>query len=67
MAIDEVNAAGGISGRPLKITFEDSQDKQDLAQTAARKLAANKDVMAIIGGRLSRAGLASAQVAEQEK
>lgn len=67
MAIDEVNAAGGINGRPLKVQFEDSQDKQDLAQTAARKLASNKDVMAIIGGRLSGAGLAIAQIAEQEK
>jgi len=67
MAIDEINAAGGINGRPLKINFEDSQDKQDLAQTAARKLASNKEVMAIVGGRLSGAGLAIGQVAEQEK
>src|SRR5215471_12887413 len=37
MAADEINAAGGINGRPIKIQFEDSQDKPDLAQTAARK------------------------------
>src|ERR1700752_2310490 len=38
MAADEINAAGGIKGRPIQIAFEDSQDKLDLAQTADRKM-----------------------------
>src|SRR5271157_4629631 len=41
LAADEINAAGGIKGRPIQIVFEDSQDKPDLAQTAARKLVEN--------------------------
>jgi branched-chain amino acid transport system substrate-binding protein len=66
MAAEEVNAAGGVKGRPIKILFEDSQDKLDLAQTAARRLIA-RNVVAIIGGRLSGAGLAIAQIVEREQ
>lgn len=66
MAADEINAAGGIKGHPLQIIFEDSQDKLDLAQTAARKLVQDPEIVALIGGRLSGAGLAIAQIAERE-
>ena len=66
MAADEINAAGGIKGRPIQIVFEDSQDKPDLAQTAARKLVENPKIVAIMGGRLSGAGLAIAQISEKE-
>jgi branched-chain amino acid transport system substrate-binding protein len=66
MAADEINEAGGIKGRPIQIVFEDSQDKLDLAQTAARKLVENPKIMALMGGRLSGAGLAIAQLAERE-
>lgn len=66
MAADEINAAGGVQGRPIQIVFEDSQDKLDLAQTAARKLVENPQIVAIIGGRLSGAGLSIAQIAERE-
>ena len=66
MAADEINAAGGIKGRPIQIVFEDSQDKLDLAQTAARKLVENPKIVALMGGRLSGAGMAIAQIAERE-
>ena len=55
LAADEINAAGGIKGRPIQIVFEDSQDKLDLAQTAARKLVENPKIVALMGGRLSGA------------
>jgi branched-chain amino acid transport system substrate-binding protein len=66
LAAAEINAAGGIKGRPIQIVFEDSQDKPDLAQTAARKLIQNPKVVALVGGRLSGAGLAIGQIAERE-
>lgn len=67
MAADEINAKGGINGRPIKIVFEDSQDKMDLAQTAAEKLVARKEIVAIVGGRLSGCGYAIAQICERAK
>ena len=66
MAAEEINAAGGIKGRPIEIVFEDSQDKLDLAQTAARKLVENPKIVALMGGRLSGAGMAIGQIAERE-
>ena len=66
MAADEINAAGGIKGRPIQIVFEDSQDKLDLGQTAARKLVENPKIVALMGGRLSGVGLAIGQIAERE-
>jgi len=66
MAADEINATGGIKGRPIQIVFEDSQDKLDLAQTAARKLVENPKIVALMGGRISGAGLSIAQIAERE-
>jgi branched-chain amino acid transport system substrate-binding protein len=66
LAADEINAAGGIKGRPIQIVFEDSQDKLDLAQTAARKLVENPKIVALMGGRLSGAGMSIAQIAERE-
>ena len=66
LAADEINGAGGIKGRPIEIVFEDSQDKLDLAQTAARKLVENPQILALMGGRLSGAGMAIAQIAERE-
>lgn len=67
IAADEINAKGGIKGRPIKIVFEDSQDKMDLGQTAAEKLIARKEIIAIIGGRLSGVGYAIAQICERAK
>jgi len=66
LAADEINGAGGIKGRPIEIVFEDSQDKLDLAQTAASKLVENPQILALMGGRLSGAGMAIAQIAERE-
>src|SRR5260370_24796685 len=66
LAADEINAAGGIKGRPIQIVFEDSQDKLDLAQTAPRKVVENPKLLAFIEGRLSGATLAHAQTASRE-
>ena len=66
MAAEEINSAGGIKGRPIEIVFEDSQDNLDLAQTAARQLVENPKIVALMGGRLSGAGMAIGQIAERE-
>ncbi len=38
MAIDDINAAGGIRGRPVEVTIEDTSDSNTTAITAVRKL-----------------------------
>ena len=49
MAVEEINAAGGISGKKLKIISFDTAGKPEQAVVGVRKLAEDDKVMAIIG------------------
>src|SRR6266704_3369229 len=44
LAIDEVNAGGGIHGRPLQYIFEDSQSDPRQTINIARKLVADERI-----------------------
>jgi len=64
MAIEEVNAEGGINGRPLQLIYEDGKCNAKDAATAAQKLVNIDQVSAIIGGLCSSETLAAAPIAE---
>lgn len=49
MAVDEINAAGGIDGRQLEFIMEDSQGKANVAIQAARKLVFQDNVDLLMG------------------
>ena len=49
IAVDEINAAGGINGKKLKIISFDTAGKPDQAVVGLRKLAEDDKVMAVIG------------------
>jgi branched-chain amino acid transport system substrate-binding protein len=49
MAIDEINAAGGIAGKKLRIIAFDTAGKPDQAVVGLRKLAEDDHVLAVIG------------------
>jgi len=49
IAVDEINAAGGINGKKLRIISFDTAGKPDQAVIGLRKLAEDDKVMAIIG------------------
>lgn len=49
MAIEEINAAGGINGKKLKLISFDTAGKPEQAVVGVRKLAEDDKVMAIIG------------------
>ena len=49
MAVDEINAAGGIAGKKLKIVSFDTAGKPEQAVVGVRKLAEDDKAMAIIG------------------
>ncbi|QIK37781.1 EAL domain-containing protein [Caldichromatium japonicum] len=64
IACAEVNAAGGILGRPLELLIEDDGSLPETAVPAAERLLA-QDCVALIGNLLSNARIAVAsQVAE---
>ncbi len=49
LAIDHVNAKGGIDGRPLELITRDSEAKPAVAINAARELIDRENVLALIG------------------
>ena len=49
MAVEEINAAGGVNGKKLKIVSFDTAGKPEQAVVGVRKLAEDDKVMAIIG------------------
>ena len=49
MAVDEINAAGGMNGKKIKIVSFDTAGNPDQAVVGLRKLAEDDKVMAIIG------------------
>ncbi len=49
LAVREINAAGGVGGWQIELVAYDDRGDPDLARTAARNLAADPDVVAVIG------------------
>ncbi len=67
IALEEINAAGGINGKELEIIFEDAKCDSKEATTAAQKLISVDGVKIILGGACSSETLAAASVTEPEK
>lgn len=49
MAVDEINASGGLLGKQVKLVTEDDQSKQGEAGTVAKKLISREKVIAMLG------------------
>ena len=62
---EEINSAGGVLGRPIKIEIEDAQGNDIGAVTAYKKLADDPEIVAIIGADSSNDNLAVAPLAEE--
>lgn len=66
LAVEEINAEGGVTGRPIELLLEDSVNPATASSKAERYL--ERDEVAIIIGEISSAsGLAIAQVVERHK
>jgi branched-chain amino acid transport system substrate-binding protein len=65
MAIDEVNKAGGVLGKKVRVIVEDDQTKPEEAQTVVTKLINKDHVVAVLGEVASSRTLAAAPVAQQ--
>src|SRR3990167_8306667 len=64
LAVDEINAAGGVKGRMIELIAEDSRCTGADSASAAQKLINVDKVVAIVGGGCSGETLAAAPVAE---
>ncbi len=65
LAADEINAAGGVLGRQIKVVVEDDQSKPEEAVTAVQKLITEDQVVALIGEVASSRTLAAAPIAQR--
>lgn len=65
MAIDEVNARGGVLGKQVRVIVEDDQGRPEEAQTVVTKLVTSDRVVAVLGEVASSRTLAAAPVAQQ--
>ncbi len=64
LALEEINAAGGVLGRPLELAYEDNQTKSGESATAVKKLLSRDKVVALIGEVSSGRSLEAAPIAQ---
>src|SRR3978361_551811 len=67
LAVEEVNATGGINGKKLVVISKDDGGKPADAQTAANELVSSENVSMLTGTFLSNIGLAVSDFANQKK
>jgi len=64
MAVDEINAAGGLLGKQIKLITEDDQSKQGEAGIVAKKLISRSKISALLGEVASGRSLEMAPIAQ---
>ena len=67
MAAEEINAKGGVKGKMITLTFEDSNGKPEIARAIVEKLIDSKKQPIIVGEYTSACAKAVAAVAEERK
>ena len=67
LAKEEINNAGGVLGRKIKIVMEDDQSKPGQPSSAVKKLIASDKAIAILGEIASSRSLEAAPICQQAK
>ncbi|WP_395702117.1 ABC transporter substrate-binding protein [Aquabacterium sp.] len=67
LAVEEINAAGGVNGRKVQLITRDDNGNPGDAVRAAEELISREQVDVLAGGFLSNIGLALADFAKQKK
>ena len=65
MAVDEINAKGGINGRKLVLNIKDSKGDQKESSDLCRQLADDEKILAIIGDFTSGCCMANAPIVDE--
>jgi branched-chain amino acid transport system substrate-binding protein len=67
LAIEEINAAGGVLGKPLELLTEDTQSKPGEPATVVNKLISRDGVVGILGEVASSRSLEAAPICQQNR
>ena len=62
LAVNQINAKGGVRGQPLELRIADDSGNEDTAVRVAEKLYADPSVVAVVGHLTSSASIAAARV-----
>jgi branched-chain amino acid transport system substrate-binding protein len=62
LRVDEVNEAGGIDGKKIRIVIHDDQNDPDLARKVASEIAADGRTLLVIGHRASGPSIVASEV-----
>lgn len=66
LAVEEINAGGGILGKKVEIVWRDSQSKKDLAAKNVAELIDKEGAKMIFGGSASSVAVAAGHVCQQK-
>jgi len=67
MALEEINKAGGVNGKPIELLIEDDTGKPEVGRSAVEKLISKEKVLCLSGGYSSSVTYAVCAVAQQRK
>jgi branched-chain amino acid transport system substrate-binding protein len=67
LAIEEINASGGVLGKQLELIHEDNQSKAGESATVAQKLISRDKVIALLGEVASTRSLEVAPIAQRSR
>lgn len=67
LAIDEINRAGGINGRPIRMMSYDDAAKASEAEAVTKKMIESDGVFCILGGGVSNMAIVVAGEAHRAK
>jgi branched-chain amino acid transport system substrate-binding protein len=67
LAIEEINAAGGLLGKQLKLVYEDNRSTPGESATIAKKLITRDKVVALLGEVASGRSLEAAPIAQSNQ
>ncbi len=67
MALEEINAAGGVNGKQIELIVEDTTGKPDVGRSGIEKLISQNKVIVVGGGYSSSVTWATVAVAQQRK
>lgn len=65
LAVEQINAAGGVLGKQLELIYEDNRSMQGESNTIAKKLITRDNVVALLGEVASGRSLEAAPIAQQ--
>jgi branched-chain amino acid transport system substrate-binding protein len=67
LAIDEINAAGGVLDKPIQLITEDTQSKAGESATVVRRLISRNRVVAVLGEVASSRSMEAAPICQQQR